>query len=581
MIQLSATDYYVIFAYLCLIVLLSVLFRATRFAHMFGESRKPGWLLLAASLLMIEWSPMTDMMSMGLILEQGYSGVWLLKSRFWLAGVPAILYATMWSRLHFQTDNELIRLRFSGRSGTFLHIFRAIFLAIFVIPLFGSFIILALRKMFGLFDFAWLPAPEIVLTTGILLLVLKNSFRQKIRTDLVHAVICISAPVIICFFLLRAHGGFSNIYSTLAANAHDATRLLPPLQGADSSSSFANFLVFVFVQWWSVNIVDNSDPNAQRHLQAKNQFAAFSTLFIPIIVSSLMFLFTSTIWDCGLLEYTINRYENIDTEAFYLQLALKYLPDGIRAVVLVAILFSLVTTLESIINWGGGLLTVDFIKTYVYKNGPDRHYTWLSFAAMLLVSLFALTFAFNNDKILNLQKFIFSISAGVAPVFLLRWFWWRINAWTQLTAMLSSLVYTLTFDALYQQNSRFALFIDRLCTTTNLAHYPLKIVILTTLVVCTWLIVMYSTRADDREHLRNFVDKTGTGGIWPADFVMAGYQLKRRLFLCLTFAVTYILPFVFIWHFKFGHPWFGLMLLMSFIVLVLFVYRSMSLVLRR
>ncbi len=149
MIQLATLDYIIIATYLLIITVLSVLFRARRFNHMFGEAKKPSWILLAVSLMMIEWSPMTDMMSMGLILEDGYSAIWMLKNRFWLAGVPAILYAAMWSRLKFRTDNELVLLRFSGTSGTLLHAFRAVFLALLVIPLFASFIILALRKLLG------------------------------------------------------------------------------------------------------------------------------------------------------------------------------------------------------------------------------------------------------------------------------------------------------------------------------------------------------------------------------------------------------------------------------------------------
>jgi len=579
MISLSITDYLVIAVYLVVIVVLSILFRAKRFSHMFGEEKKPSWLLLAASLLMIEWSPMTDMMSMGLILENGYSGIWMLKSRFWLAGVPAILYATMWSRLKFKTDNELIRLRFSGRSGVFLHIFRAIFLAIFVIPLVGSFLVLALRKLLEVLQLGSAVNPEIILIVGVLLLVLKNSFHQKLRTDFLNAIVCLSAPVLICFFLVQAYGGFENIYDALKVVATDEIKLIPSFSGSESGSSFSNFFVFIFIQWWSVNIVDNSDPNAQRHLQAKSQFAAFKTLFIPIIVTSLMFVFVSTIWDCGLLEYRINEYGDIDKEAFYLQVAMKYLPDGFKAVVLIAIIFSFVTTLESIINWGGGLLTVDIVKTYLLKDGKDWQYKYLSFAAMLLVSTVSLLFAYNSDKILNLQKFIFSISAGVAPVFLLRWFWWRINAWTQIAAMLSSLVYTLIYDYLYQNSVAFKSYLETISTETALSPYPLKITILTILVVCTWLTVMYCTKSDDREHLKIFVKQTGTGGVWPDGFSRTNYQLRKRLFLCLVFAVTYILPFLFIWQFKFGHPTIGTALLVLFVGLVIFVYKSMAVLL--
>lgn len=576
MIRLSTTDYFVIIAYLAAIIVLSFLFRAKRFSHMFGEEKKPGWLLLAASLLMIEWSPMTDMMGMGLILENGYSGIWMLKSRFWLAGVPAILYATMWSRLKFQTDNELIRLRFSGRSGVFLHVFRAIFLAIFVIPLIGSFIILALRKLLEVMHLGSTINPELVLIVGVLLLVLKNSFHQKIRTDFLNAIICLSAPAIICFYLLQAYGGFENIYNGLKVSAINHINLIPEISTTKSNSSFADFFVFIFIQWWSVYIVDNSDPNAQRHLQAKSQFAAFKTLFIPIIVTSLMFIFISTIWDCGLLEYQLNNYGAIDKEAFFLQVATQYLPDGFKAVVLIAIIFSFITTLESIINWGGALLTVDIAKTYLLKNGTDWQYKYLSFASMLVVSTLSLMFALNTDKILNLQKFIFSISAGVAPVFLLRWFWWRINAWAQISAMLSSLIYTLLYDELYQSSLLFKASIDWLCTETTLSPYPLKLIILTTLVIGTWLTVMYSTKPDKREHLLRFVQQTGTGGIWPDGFPSSNYQLKRRVSLCLVFAITYIMPFFFIWQFKFGSSAFGWCLLFIFMGLVIYVYKSMN-----
>ncbi len=580
MILLSFTDYLVIVTYLSAIAILSFLFRAKRFSHMFGEEKKPGWLLLAASLLMIEWSPMTDMMSMGLILDHGYSGIWMLKSRFWLAGVPAILYATMWSQLEFQTDNELIRQRFSGRPCVFLHIFRAIFLAIFVIPLFGSFIILALRKLLEVMDMGTEANPEAILIIGVLLLVMKNSFHQKIRTDFLNAIICLSAPILICFYLLKAYGGFLNIYTSLAASDIEHVTLIPRI-GTPEHGSFADFFVFIFIQWWSVYIVDNSDPNAQRHLQAKSQPAAFKTLFLPIIVTSLMFLFISTIWDCGLLEYRLKSYGAIDKEAFYLQVALQYLPDGFKAVALIAILFSFITTLESIINWGGALLTVDIMKTYLLKNGTDLQYKYLSFAAMTVVSILSLLFTFNADKILNLQKFIFSISAGVAPVYLLRWFWWRINAWTQISAMLSSLIYTLLYDELYHSSLLFRSCIDWLCSQTTLSLYPLKLIILTTLVISTWLIVMYCTKPDHREHLMKFVRQTGTGGIWPDGFPQSNYQLKKRLFLCLVFAIAYILPFFFIWQFKFGSSGLGWSLFFIFLGLVTYVYKSMNLLLTK
>ena len=395
---ISAIDIGITIGYFVLIIILSFVFRAKRFAHMFGEEKKPAWVLLAASLLMIEWSPMTDMMSMGLILEEGYSGLWLLKSRFWLVGVPAILYATMWARLKFKTDNELIRLRYSGKPGIALHVFRAIFLSLFVIPFFGAFIILALKKFLAVLNVGNTVSIDLILCCFVLAIVFKNSFHQKLRTDILSAVVCLIAPLLICYYLLQAHDPLK-VYSVLNSEFHDQVILIPLFS---ESGKLGDFLVFICIQWWSINIVDNSDPNAQRHFQAKNQFYAFKALFFPIIISSLMFLAISTIWDYGLFEYKTYGYTGIDKEAFYLEIALKYLPDGLKSIAIIAIFFSFISTLESVINWGGGLLTVDIYKRYLFKNETDQHYKFVAFLFMLIVSLISIFFAYNNNQIISL-----------------------------------------------------------------------------------------------------------------------------------------------------------------------------------
>jgi len=573
---LSGTDFGVMALYLVVVVVLSVVFRASHFQEMFGEEQKPSWLLLSASLLMITWSPMTDMMSMGIILESGYSSLWVLKDRFWLAGAPAILFASMWAGLKVKTDNELLRLRYSGSSAVVLHIFRALFLALLVIPFLGTFIILALKKFLDvLFAGQGLPT-NTLLILGTLLIVLKNSFRQKIRTDALSAIICILAPAIICFFIFRQYGGFSQLYSILQSEFPEKISLFPSWEQAAGSSARANFLVFLCIQWWSVYIIDHSDPSAQRHLQARSRFLAFKALFLPVLLSSLMFLLISVIWDCGILEYRNANPRLIDPEAFYIEVAFQYLPHGFKAIVAIAFLFSFITSLENIINWGGGLLTIDIVKRYLFVGGSDRQYRALSLVMMLVVALISLAVAFNSDQLFALQKFIFSISAGVAPVFLLRWFWWRINAWTQISAMISSLVYTLVFDYLASTHDGFIALIEALRRLTQLDVYPLKLVLLTSAVVMTWLTTMYCTEPVTREQLRLFYQATGTGGIWPREFGDNGYGLPKRILLCLVFAVTYILPYLFVWQLKFGQATVAAAMIFLFAALAVVVYRLMA-----
>jgi Na+/proline symporter len=580
-IRFSPLDALIIALYCLVIVGVSVLFRATSFQEMFGENKKPGWLLLSASLLMITWSPMTDMMSMGIILESGYSSLWVLKDRFWLAGVPAILFASMWARLQVRTDNQLLRLRYSGASAVVLHAFRALYLSFFVIPFFGAFIILALRKFLEvLLSGQHLPV-NVLLTLFVLIIVCKNSFRQKIRTDVVNAVVCLAAPFVICYFIHQHYGSFSALYTSLQTAFPHKINIIPSFSPTAEKSSLANFLVFFLVQWWSVHIIDDSDPNAQRHVQAKNGFFAFKALFLPILISSMMFLLISVIWDCGILEYNNLTATMIDPEAFYIAVAFKYLPDGFKALAAIAFLFSFATTLENIISWGGGLLTVDIIQQYLYPHGSDNQYRCLSFAMMLLVAAVSLTFAFNSEELFTLQKFIFSISAGVAPVFVLRWFWWRINAWTQISAMVSSLVYTLVFDRLYASHPGFKGAVDALGHAVLLDYYPLKLIILTCSVVATWLTVMYCTEPVAKAHLKKFHALTGAGGFWPREFGDNGYQLAQKTGLCLLFAAASILPYFFVWQIKFGNPAVAWLLLGAFVVLAGMVYRCMSILLRQ
>lgn len=142
--------------------------------------------------------------------------------------------------------------------------------------------------------------------------------------------------------------------------------------------------------------------------------------------------------------------------------------------------------------------------------------------------------------------------------------------------MLSSLVYTLTFDSLYEHHASFEGATDRLCTVASLSYYPLKIVVLTVAVMATWLVVMYLTQPDDDDHLRKFVNQTGTGGWWPNSIAKCQYLLGKRVALCAVFGVTYLMPFLFIWQFKFGDRLIGLVLSGVFIILSTYVYRALQ-----
>ena len=166
------------------------------------------------------------------------------------------------------------------------------------------------------------------------------------------------------------------------------------------------------------------------------------------------------------------------------------------------------------------------------------------------------------------------MSAGVGLVFVLRWFWWRINAWSQLAAMISSLIYTIVFEILYEKSSSFQTSVDSISDLTNLDYYPLKICILTIFVTVTWLIATFLTPPDDVNHLMKFTKATKTGGFWP--FEIPKFRWKSKFLLILMFLLLGMLPLWCIWYLKFSSAAMGLVLLAIWFLISFSVFNGMK-----
>ncbi len=220
---------------------------------------------------------------------------------------------------------------------------------------------------------------------------------------------------------------------------------------------------------------------------------------------------------------------------------------------------------------------VDTYRTYWQPQRTDAHYRWITYLAMYLILGASALVVLYNDYMLGIQKFIFSISAGVGPVFVLRWFWWRVNAWAQLSAMLGSLVLTLTFDFSYEHWTVFHDLIQSAQTSLQLDYYPLKLTILTVLVTLLWLTVMYLTPPDRSAHLQKFVQQVQPGGWWPKQGETNNLKLSNKLGLIAIYATISILPIFFIWEFKFGQWWMAASETVIFVLLIIFLLTDLSL----
>ena len=550
-------DLFVIIIYLIILISVSVLSYTRKYQNLFGSEKMIPWWILGMSYFITNNDNINSLPKMGIILEKGYSGLWLYHTAFLAAGIVPIIFAPMWGKLKFMTDNQFILFRFSGKGAKALHGFRALYVGLLVVALMCSMYIIATTKLLMVFfPLGYAKAFGIVALLTLLIL-LKNSFHVKVRTDVLNGTLFIVTFIVSAIYILHYAGGVDWVYPTLNTDFYDQTRLFPQGGLTGTFESWPNILVFFLVQWWSIQVLDGGGHEAQRFMTARSPKNAFKVAILPILLITIVFIFRSIIYDAGILlhqtqtEWIPPNQMMPDNEAYFVGLFAHILPDGLRALAFIAFLVGFVTCYESLLNWGGGFVTVDFWHTYINKQAKEKQKVLHAYLVMFLITLMALLVAWYNQYMLGLQKFIFAMAAGVGPVFILRWFWWRINAWSQLSAMLSSLVYNVTFDLLYQHCDSFHQAFDGLLTQWNFSYYPLKLVILTTIVTLTWLAVTFLTKPDDKEHLKKYVEKVKPSGWWPKGFQTGKVLNYKKITLLLIYALVSILPFIFVWMFKF------------------------------
>jgi Na+/proline symporter len=195
---------------------------------------------------------------------------------------------------------------------------------------------------------------------------------------------------------------------------------------------------------------------------------------------------------------------------------------------------------------------------------------------MFVIGISGMLIAWNNTHLLGLQKFIFSMGAGIGPVFILRWFWWRINAWSQFTAMLASLVFAVGWDMAYRYWTTFQRFTDLQLGNLDISYFAFKLLCITVIVTMCWLMVTFLTPPVDRETLKKYVDQVNPGGLWPFSSSRKRTIKKQTLLLLLIYPVISISPFLIIWLFKFGNVMLASGLAAGWLILLYVTVKRMS-----
>jgi len=470
-------------------------------AEFFTSGRAAPWWLVGVSMVATTFSTDTPNLVTNMVRENGVSDNWLWWS-FLLTGMLTVFfYARMWRRSGVLTDLEFYERRYSGRAAGFVRGFRAVYLGLFFNCVIMATVNLAAAKI-GNIVLGWPMAKTLVLCSVITIFFASVSGLWGVLvTDSIQFSITMTGTFAMAYFAVKQPqvGGLSGLVHRLDAKT---LNLLPDF--GNWSVALSVLIIPITIQWWSV-WYPGAEPGggsyiAQRMLASRSEkdaltgtllFNAMHYALRPwpwIIVALSSILVYPQLADIHrVFPYVDERL--IGNDMAYPAM-LRFLPAGFLGLMIAGMLAAYRSTIETHLNWGTSYLVHDLYRRFLKRDASERHYVLMGriVTALLMVCAALLTFALDTAK--ESFDLILSVGAGTGLIYLLRWFWWRINAWSEVAAMASSFLVAVAF------------FVARKAGHPVAAHLALITTVAVTTVV--WIVVTYATRPVDRATLVAF-----------------------------------------------------------------------------
>ena len=531
---LTLLDWLAIFAYLAITILLGFYFRkrsARSVDDYFVSGRSVNWWLAGTSMVATTFAADTPLVVTGLVYTQGISGNWLWWGSLLSGMMTVFLFARLWRRSGLLTDVQFAEIRYSGKPAAFLRGFRAVYLgllmncvilgwvtkamtSIVAVTLGGTHLLLTVGRWIAPLGGVWAGTDGAALAVCVFFLIPFTGLYVSLGglwgvlwTDLFQFVLKMSIVIAIAYYAVHAVGGSSALIAHLGAarNASMQTRATGnPLSFFPSFSSglttemlwtipVATFLVNIGLQWWAF-WYPGAEPGgggyiAQRIFSARDERQGLlSVLWFNVAhyaVRPWPWILTAL---CVVVLYPGLAHP----ETGYMLVMNNYLPHSMRGLAIAGFLAAFMSTVATQLNWGASYLVSDFYRRFLRPQASNRHYVVVSRLATVLLVLASAWVSVNLESIASGWQVVMEVGAGTGAVYLLRWYWWRINAWSEISAMACSLAVTVTLNALHPfHGSSPVLFAKTALTTT----------VITTMV---WLAVTLLTPAEPHATLEAF-----------------------------------------------------------------------------
>ena len=481
----------------------------TSTAEFFTSGRAAPWWLIGVSMVATTFSTDTPNLVANLVREGGVAANWVWWA-YLLTGVTTVFfYARLWRRLGVLTDLEFYELRYSGAPAVWVRGFRALYLGLFFNMVIMASVNLAAAKIANVL-LGW-PIGQTLLVCGVLNVAFAatSGLWGVLVTDFIQFGIAMAGSFAAAVYALRRPevGGLDGLVRQIDPAV---LQMVPDLGRLDVALPI--FIVPLAVQWWST-WYPGSEPGggsyiAQRMLAARSERDALSgTLLFNvahyalrpwpwIVVALSSMLVFPTVADIA------RALPHVDPALLGNDMAysamLTFLPAGVLGLMVAGLLAAYVSTISTHLNWGTSYLVHDFYRRFVNPNESERHYVLVGRIATALLMVVAALFTLVLDTARGSFNLLLAVGAGTGLLYLLRWFWWRINAWSEIAAMASSFLLAAVLFVAERRG----------------AAIPSHIGLLATIAVTTavWLATAYLTRPTDRETLRRFYAKVRPAG---------------------------------------------------------------------
>lgn len=450
--NLSVIDWAIVAAYFLLSTGIGLFFTrkgGQSLSEYFLSGREVSWWLAGTSMVATTFAADTPLVVTGLVAAHGVAGNWLWWNMVMSGMLTVFFFARLWRRANVMTDVEFAEIRYSGKPATFLRGFRALYLAI---PI--NLIILGwvTRAMLKILTISLGVSPYVAVGICFVVTVLyavAAGLWAVLWTDLIQFVIKMAAVIILAVYAVQAVGGIDmmrvkltqHFGSERAALSVMPVSVTPHGIEAHAWMPLLALCVFLGVQWWAA-WYPGAEPGgggyiAQRIFSARTerdgvlatlsfQVAHYALRPWPWIVTGLA---------------TIILYPNlVDKESGYVHAFVDLLPTPWRGVMLAGFAAAYMSTVGTHLNWGASYLVNDFYKRFVNRTASESHYVTVSRWTTLFLFMASICVTWQLDSIEGAWKFLLAIGAGTGLVLILRWYWWRINAWSEISAMVVSLI---------------------------------------------------------------------------------------------------------------------------------------------